>query len=260
MGIKNTFIKLFRKYTQGDIFEKAPYLSPWYFKESRPLLRRNGVKLKWNWIEKIGKEYVGTTILQRDNNECLGIVKTYTYLLPAIGNDKFLVWVRQTNDSGPLKIEISLFDCEGLDVIKDSERLVLELKEKKDIYFQFNSKPKSTISLKIDSSAQEICYTFPEDFQFFEDFCVISEVNGLYKNSNSNWHNTAIIILSPKNNKLHVYPQDWFNKSNCDFGYQWITRAAKNEETGLIHGQGIRIDDFVLNSTNRQILREQKDS
>jgi hypothetical protein len=78
------------------------------------------------------------------------------------------------------------------------------------------------------------------------------EIPELYKNGNPQWHNTSILLLKPSDDKIFFYPQDWFNKSDADFGYQWITRAIKNTETGLIHGQGIRISNFILDETNRQ--------
>ena len=67
-----------------------------------------------------------------------------------------------------------------------------------------------------------------------------------------------MLSITPVTGEILNYPQDWFNKSGCDFGYQWITRAIKNPKTGLIHGEGIRLPDFVLDDTNRQCLSKKR--
>jgi hypothetical protein len=61
-----------------------------------------------------------------------------------------------------------------------------------------------------------------------------------------------MLLIKPESGWVFNYPQDWFNKSNCDFDYQWITRAIRDPKTNLIHGQGIRLSDFVLDESNRQ--------
>jgi hypothetical protein len=53
--------------------------------------------------------------------------------------------------------------------------------------------------------------------------------------------------------RYSLYPQDWFNSSNLDFGYQWVTRVVRNAETGRVHGEGFRIEPFVLDETLRQL-------
>jgi hypothetical protein len=44
-------------------------------------------------------------------------------------------------------------------------------------------------------------------------------------------------------------PQQWWNKSDADFGYQWISRVARDALSGLIVGDGVRIDPFVLDAS-----------
>ena len=76
----------------------------------------------------------------------------------------------------------------------------------------------------------------------------------MYKDYKPGMHNTAIVSLRPKINQISIYPQDWFNRDEkIDFGYQWITRAERNIKTNKIHIQGIRLDDQILDETNRNI-------
>jgi hypothetical protein len=77
--LKNLFERI---RTSAHLFDKAPYLCPWYFNETSPKLTKDNEPLKWKWIEKIEEEYVGVSTLVDQAGRCFGIVKIYTYLLP----------------------------------------------------------------------------------------------------------------------------------------------------------------------------------
>ena len=78
----------------------------------------------------------------------------------------------------------------------------------------------------------------------------------MYEDYEQGIGNTAIVILKPKINKIEIYPQDWFNRAkDIDFGYQWITRAERIEKTEKIIIQGIRLGNYELDSTYRQIIK-----
>ena len=63
----------------------------------------------------------------------------------------------------------------------------------------------------------------------------------------------CLFVLCPKEGRVEVYPQDWFNEGNLDYGYQWVTRVARDSISGKIFGEGIRISQFVLDSSLRQV-------
>jgi hypothetical protein len=252
----NILKKLFERIrTPAHLFDNAPYLCPWYFNETNPKLTKHNEPLKWKWIEKIGEEYVGVSTLVDQRGRCFGIVKTYTYLLPGPTNDEFLAWSRTSSKpSGSPEIKMSLYATDMLQPIENSEELVLKYKDSKVDFFYFNGEPKTTIPIALKPEVEYIHYEFPAEFKSFPDFCAVVDVPELYKDGNEKLNNTAILLLKPNEKKIYVYPQDWFNKSDADFGYQWITRAAINPSSGLLHGQGIRISDFILDKTGRQIL------
>ncbi len=60
-------------------------------------------------------------------------------------------------------------------------------------------------------------------------------------------------IVDAKRNLVSVFPQDWWNRADLDFGYQWVTRVARDPKTGKIVGEGIRIQPFVLDSSCREL-------
>jgi hypothetical protein len=68
----------------------------------------------------------------------------------------------------------------------------------------------------------------------------------------SNLPRRCIWSIKPKEGIIEVIPQDWFNRGNYDFGYQWITRVWR-DESGRLCGDGIRIPAFRLTSDGRDL-------
>lgn len=126
--------------------------------------------------------------------------------------------------------------------------------EKKKIHFAVE--PAAKVEFAFDPREEAMKFDFPDEFKKFGEFILLTELQYLYDNSDPDnyWHNTTMLYIKTESGWVFNYPQDWFNKSNCDFMYQWITGAIKNPKTNLIHGQGIRLEDFVLDETNRQRL------
>jgi hypothetical protein len=68
--------------------------------------------------------------------------------------------------------------------------------------------------------------------------------------------NRSIYCLRPDKNEVEVLPQDWFNHGEYDFGYQWITKVARDSHSGRIAGTGIRLRSFLLDDSGRRIAAE----
>ena len=67
--------------------------------------------------------------------------------------------------------------------------------------------------------------------------------------------NLTLIVARPADGSYTLYPQDWFNAGGFDYGYEWVTRVARDPRTGKVHGDGIRIGPFVLDATLRHLER-----
>jgi len=59
--------------------------------------------------------------------------------------------------------------------------------------------------------------------------------------------------LRPQDGVVDMIPQDWFNTGDFDKGYQWPTRAARDDKSQVIVGDGIRIGTFALDRSGRDI-------
>ncbi len=64
-------------------------------------------------------------------------------------------------------------------------------------------------------------------------------------------NNLALLVATPQQQSYQLYPQDWFNNGGFDYGYEWVTRVARDAKTGRIHGEGIRIRPFILDASLR---------
>ena len=222
--------------TKFKDFIFSSYLSPWYFKDYTPYIGQN---LKWKHFGNLGM------IKLMNDKDCLGMIGMYCYLKP-INDDYFLIWTRGTT-------RLELYKIQDLKPIQNENSLINKLRDKKQKYF-FDCEPIEKIEYFFDLYKTEISFDFPDTIKTIDEIIQVNDIDGMYSDYKEGMHNTAIVVLQPKIGRIILYPQDWFNRDETvDFGYQWITRAERNSKTGKIHIQGIRIDEYILDDTNRQI-------
>jgi hypothetical protein len=65
----------------------------------------------------------------------------------------------------------------------------------------------------------------------------------------------ALFVVYPHAGLVEVLPQKWFTAAQCDVGYQWITRAARDPESHRIVGDGVRIGKFLLEEDGCRLER-----
>ena len=252
----STLRDLFRKKEPApvaNLFDSAPFLAPWYFTKDAPAIINNGRKLNWRFIEKVGDEYIGITVLHDEADNILGFVKAYNYIYVLPDASKFLIWNRVTKqETGNPCVIMQLYSAADLTNLDKTDQAILDFHNSKEL-FRFAPEPISTLKYVIQPSIVKNTFSFPRAFKVFNPFLVVADYEGLYDGS-PDFGNTLMLEFDPAKDLITCYKQDWFNKSNVDRGYQWITRAVK-DRNGNIHGQGIRISDFVLDKTGTQIKK-----
>jgi hypothetical protein len=75
--------------------------------------------------------------------------------------------------------------------------------------------------------------------------------SGVDDSSVADRSNLALLVARPSDGSYQLFPQDWFNHAGLDYSYQGVTRVARDRATGWIHGEGTRIDPFILDDTLR---------
>jgi hypothetical protein len=63
----------------------------------------------------------------------------------------------------------------------------------------------------------------------------------------------SIFAFDFRISQVEVIPQDWYNKGNYDFAYEWIARVARDPQTHFIFGEGVRLGIFQLDETGQNI-------
>jgi hypothetical protein len=233
----------------SSLFDIAPFLTPWYFSETKPALLKKGRLLKWEFIENIRGKYVSLIALKDYSNNLLGLIKSFNYVHAKYNNSKFMIWSR---DNSELFISIKLYEAEMFSPLELNKREMLEFDESENSHL-FSCSSCCSFKYVIDTSLKEDIFLFPEEFKIFDPFLVVCSAKGLYEDSEG-YSNCLILEFNPQSDSVKYFPQDWFNKSNADFGYEWITRAVK-DKNGVIHGTGIRISDFTLDETGTQLQK-----
>jgi len=238
------------KLVAEKLIDKAAYLTPWYLHKDRPILFKDKQQLNF-------KSESETITLNDSQQNCYGVIEIYSYILPSDDNQSFLIWSRSLEKKiGLQTITLQYYTTDSLIKFDNKDEAIVDTKNRK-LPFQFNCMPSAEFSFNFNPNNSEQKVDFPKELKKFKQVLLITELDNLYFNPNPDnfWHNTTILELQFETGWIFNYPQDWFNKGNTDFGYQWITRAIRNPKTNLIEGQGIRISDFVLDETGRQLKK-----
>ena len=243
---KNLFDHKKEESGKKELEEYSTYLTPWYFKGSIPNLGEN---LVWKELKKLNGEKLALTTLNSKNNR-VGIIEMYCYIKP-LQNGKFLIWKR-----GSRKIE--LYDSADLKPLETVDFKWTELGKP----YLFNAKPIGSLEYFIDLYQTDLKFDFPAPFSDLDEIIQVNDLDGMYEDYSQGMGNTAIVVLKPRENRISIYPQDWFNRANdIDFGYQWITRADRIGTTDKIKIQGIqnwRICIRRIKKRNNKILMATK--
>ncbi len=231
----------------------APFICPWHFKKDSPRIIRNGIRLHWHDVTFGSPNIRDIKALAAGKGVYLGLVGMYANLLPDSVGKYFLVWKRDSSP-GTSGIDLCLYASDELDPLSDVNDLASKMSTGKELQWHFNAQPVASIRIPYYSPEKLGKLDIPKEAARFNEICVVEEIPGLYAAAiNAGWWNTAIIRVDFTHGKAGIYPQDWFNNSGADFGYEWITRAKVNRRTGRIQGEGMRISAFELDESNRQL-------
>jgi hypothetical protein len=115
--------------------------------------------------------------------------------------------------------------------------------------------PEGSASLSTATSEDLRGLAFPEATRRLDELLILcaSSLAGPYPGPERS--DLALLLARPREGTARILPQDWFNAGGYDYGYQWVTRVARDPRTGRIHGDGIRIGPFVLDASLRRLAR-----
>jgi len=221
------------------VIAEAPGPSPWCLGQPASDLSTHDKKLTWE-----RDPHVGPTELIDSDRQTYALVSIYTYVR-RINPTQFVVWYKSgTPQAGQMQFE--LYEISSLQPMTQQQACSGRLKKPP---FLAAMPPIAQLSIPRNQAVGSDGTNFPSEFAHCPELFV------LVSNDNT-WDNVELNlwIIEPATQQIRVVSQEWFSRGSYDFGYQWITRIARDPETRLLIGDGIRIGQFMLNEDGTQFL------
>jgi hypothetical protein len=105
--------------------------------------------------------------------------------------------------------------------------------------------PQWEVSLPTIVIGEPRSWAVPEPLANTEELLILCHSPVIEKSPRGERSNLALLIAKPRTGIYELYPQDWFNNAGLDYGHQWVTRVARDPESGRIYGEGFRIRPSV---------------
>lgn len=224
--------------------QEAPGPSPWYLLKSRDRLRTSSGPLRWQPAPDKGP-LAGKTLLKDRSGAALLVLGYYCCVQPMAGG-RLLIWTVEESlqkRKARAAIVFRVVDLERLIPIEESDAASSMMSPSGARVFPLDPVD-TTFRIPTDLSAGNHKIVVPDDLRNLVELLVLAH---------SESAPLVLFDFRPKAGIVEVLPQDWFNNGSYDFGYQWVTRVAREKETGKIVGEGIRLGEFVLDHSNRNV-------
>lgn len=226
--------------------QQAPGPSPWYLGPGNP----PAPGFEWSRAGE-RSQTAGATVLTGPNGAVL-ILDFHNYVL-SLDPDTLLVWHQHHVETGPTApVALRIFRLSELPPLTgDLETLCDSMRQAQ---LPFASAAPALCEFPIPTTmAGKQQLSFPEQLRHLPELLILCHSSVVEEAPGWDRSNLALLVARPGEGTCQLYPQDWFNLAKLDYGYQWVTRVARDPGTGHIHGEGIRIAPFVLDRTLRNI-------
>lgn len=231
-----------------ELLARAPGPTPWYL-QSAPAVPG----FAWARAGESG-DTAGAVVL-RTHGEVVLVLDFHNYVL-LIEPDTLLVWHQPYDESSvaTLPVVLRTFALGGLrPMTGDLAELCREMRRSK-APFASSDPPAWQVSVSTTVAGRRQDLSLPEPLRSVAELLILCHSSAVKTGPPPDRSNLALMVISPRDGWYELFPQDWFNSAGLDYGYQWVTRVARDPRTGRIHGEGIRIDPFVLDETLRHVL------
>jgi hypothetical protein len=224
---------------------RAPGPAPWYIPVFPNLEPTSDAGLSWRRANLRHNPDECVVLLDSDKN-LLVVVGIYSYAF-VVNFETLLLWRAYEQGDAALKISFHLLALPALKPIRDTAK-ASEQTQLRAAGIYYESTPIDLWTCSAAFSEGENIVLSPPSFQRCGEVLVLADLG---KAASASPINIAVLAFDFGKQRVTCLPQDWFNESNADFGYQWITRVWRDQK-GRLCGDGIRIDPFRLDGTGRR--------
>jgi hypothetical protein len=163
-----------------------------------------------------------------------------------------LVWNQPDVDSGCLTNPVRL-------VVFDPSALVPLEGQVADVCGQMESNASillggaSVAELELETTfvEEDRSVEFPDPVRRLDEILILCHSSAVDAAPTWEHQDLGLLVAHPSASSYRMVPQDWFNHGGFDYGYEWVTRVVRDKKTGRVHGQGMRIREFVLDESLR---------
>ncbi len=248
---------LFRKELRlpPGLLADTPGPSPWCLRRPDLSLPSARGPLVWRSAGDAGPR-AGKMLLVAPSDDALLVLDFHCYVRP-LGPPRFLVWHPEGEGpaerrSTPAAVRFRVLDADALAPIPDVDPVVASM-HASGRRSELAAGEIASVAVQTTLPDGRSQCAFPAALHELDELLVLTHSTAAGEESN---HHDAMSlrlwIVRPREGTIDVIPQDWFNRGDYDFGYQWVTRVAR-EPGGRIVGEGIRIGPFVLDASGRRV-------
>ncbi len=240
---------MFEKSRIERLLKTAPGPSPWYLHESVPCIQTTYGQGRWTQAGN-DRDTAGKMLLQA-GDDTLVILSMYNYVL-SVDGFTMLIWSQAHLGKGnTAPVHMTAIDCRQLAPLHDARRMCEEMPQGAALKVASGA----VAAMDIPTTAIGGCEVgFPSPISKLDEILILARSSGVDR-TDGTMGNECLIVAKPGLGYIEVFPQDWFNKGQWDFGYQWPTRVARDPKSGRIVGDGIRMGTFMLDESCRNVQR-----
>ena len=229
------------------LLDAAPGPSPWYLRTLGPIVPGH------QWVAAAEKDTnSGITLLQGQSGTVM-LVNFYNYV-SSLDSSSLLIWHQQHLRGGvSAPVVLRGYAYEQLSPLKGSTAELCALMRARQLPVLTHDAPLFECTLPTVFVDEDIAIPFPEQLQQYRELLILCSSSAILPGPQSGHGNLALMVANPRHGSIRLYPQDWFNDGRVDLGYQWVTRVAREPRTERIRGDGIRIEQFILDESLRNL-------
>ena len=230
------------------VLESAPGPSPWYLRTGHPEVPG------FVWTDGgDSKEAAGATLLTGADGPVL-ILDFHNYV-QLVDRQTLLVWHQRVVPSGPTHpVVLRIFAISKLSRLEGGVDELCVAMRQNGTPLIASGPPQWEVSLPTTVVGERRNWAVPAPLDDAEELLILCYSSAIDESPMAERSNLALLIARPPEGTYELYPQDWFNNGGLDYGYQGVTRVARDPESKRIHGEGFRIGPFVLDDTLRRTL------